>query len=272
MRPYQLRAELKRRGLDQSGAPDELRERLRLVTAPGADAEPARAVATVAPDAGAETSRLEVAPHPRAESSARNAAKKTPPPGFFYQRTEPGKEVPSPQRVTVAEAQDLIVTGRLDESCLVWASGMGKEWVPLGEVLSSAPFSALQLRVRRPLAQMVSDCNERWRETLPETGTLSFAEDRHGLQWTSSAEARPGEAAVHEQPLVENNVEDLLEKLYAAGDASSAGSPQAPGAEAVAVAETSQRRNDTSRPLVPTEASQSDRRESENEAAAGEGD
>ena len=203
-RLYQVKQELKRLGLDhQAGTHDELRERLRAA------------------------SMLDTSTEPPANVTVQDT-KKPPPPVFFYQKLEPGKDVPSPNRVTVMEAQELINTGRLDESCLVWASGMGKEWMPLGEVLGNVPFSELQTRVRRPLSRMVADCNARWKETLPETGTLSFAEDGHHLQWTSSAEESQADDAVTDvvaepsHPGKEDNVEDLLEQLYAAGDVKAA--------------------------------------------------
>jgi hypothetical protein len=106
----------------------------------------------------------------------------------WYQKMTPGAgggSKPTAAKATLAEAQALLISGELTESSLVWASGMGSEWLPLEQCATQPPFSALQTRVHRPLAQMVSLCNERWRLELPASGTLSYRDEGHHLQWSS---------------------------------------------------------------------------------------
>ena len=85
------------------------------------------------------------------------------------------------------QAQRLLDCGEIDESTLVWAAGMGQEWQALGSMSGEPPFASLDLGVRKPLGRMVQHCNDRWRVMLPESGPLSFAEEAHHLQWTSSS-------------------------------------------------------------------------------------
>ena len=108
-------------------------------------------------------------------------------PAIFYQGLEPGGTTLVPRQVAVPEAQRLLDTGEIDESSLVWTTGMGQEWKPLTECLGEPPFADLRVANARPLSQMVQFCNDRWKTSLPQAGPLSFKEDGHHVQWSSSA-------------------------------------------------------------------------------------
>ena len=113
-------------------------------------------------------------------------------PKMFFQGYEAGNPALVPREATIEEAQRLVDSGEIDETTLVWTAGMGQEWQALSAVLGNPPFASLDMDVRKPLGQMVQNCNDRWQITLPDSGPLSFAEEAHHLQWTSSSsEATP---------------------------------------------------------------------------------